>query len=103
MATTRSAAPDDRPTRQPRSGWVDVDTVRDPDGVMAVISRRVAGPPVHTVAIFKVYEQDGEEQKSVFFRATKQGQAAMRVLTIALRRATELEQQAFAALEQGRR
>jgi len=74
-----------------RSGWRDVDLIRDPDGVIAIISRRVSGPPVHTIALYKVYEQDGAEQKTVFFGARKQGAAARRVLEIALARAEELE------------
>lgn len=69
--------------------------MRDPDGVVAVISRRVNGPPVHTIAMFKWYLADGEEKRSVFWSVTKQGPAALRVIQIAIVRAKELETKAY--------
>jgi hypothetical protein len=77
-----------------RSGYEEIDVVRDPDGVIAIISRRVAGPPICTIGIFKVFLRDGIEEKSSFF-GHKQIPAVARVLEIAAVRARELEDAAM--------
>lgn len=80
-----------------RSGWLDVAHIKDPDGILGIVSRRVGGPPVHTVSIFKWYLQDGVEQKTTFWSPTKQWAAVQRVLAIMIPHATDLETAAFAA------
>lgn len=81
--------------KQPRSGYLEVDQVRDPDGIIGIISKRVAGPPIHTIGIFKIFDRDGVEEKSSFWNH-KQLPAVTRVLGIIVAKAAELEAKAMA-------
>jgi hypothetical protein len=100
MSTSKSTQPPIKPVAahaigEVRSGYQVVVHIRDVDGILGVISMRVSGAPIHTVAIFKIFVRDGEEEKSVFWSATKQGAAARRVLDLCLVRAAELEKVAM--------
>lgn len=74
-----------------RNGYKEIELVQDPDGILGIISQRVSGPPLFTVAIFKVFERDGEMQKSIFFNVIKQANAVRRVLLICEQKAVDLE------------
>lgn len=95
MEKTSAAAEKQGSERQIRSGYLEVDEVRDPDGIIGIISRRVAGPPIHTIGIFKIFERDGTEEKSSFWNH-KQAEAVQRVLAIIVAKARELEATAMA-------
>jgi len=88
---------------QARSGYVEVARIEDPDGIMAIISSRVNGPPLVTVGIYKVFDRDGEQQKTSFW-TIKQTPAVLRVIELATARAEEEENKLRAAWEaKGRR
>ena len=48
-----------------RTGFEDIGTIEDPDGVVAVLSRRKSSGAV-TAAFFKVFERDGSREKTNF-------------------------------------
>jgi len=73
-----------------RSGYRELDRIEDPDGIIGIISMRVNGPPLVTIGIFKVFERDGEAQKTSFW-GLKQVAAVRRVLDIAVERAQKEE------------
>jgi len=78
--------------RQQQSGpnYEDVDRIDNVSGVTAIISKRLTGVPKHTIGIFKVYTQDGEERKTSFFDLS-QVAAVQEILEIAGQRAAELQ------------
>lgn len=78
------------------SGYQEVDFVEDADGIIAIISRRVAGAPLFTTGIFKVFERDGEACKTGFFDVVRQGDAVKRVVDEAKRKVTKLYAEAQA-------
>lgn len=51
-----------------RNGYEDIDEISDPDGVVAVISRRRSNG-VLSVGIFKTFERDGVQERTNFFGA----------------------------------
>ena len=79
----------------PRSGYQEVDWIRDPDGILVIISRRLGGPPIHSVSVFKVFMRDGVSEKSTFWSPNLY-EAVLRALSIAIPRARELEATAMA-------
>lgn len=81
------------PNAAPRSGYVELERITDADGVCAILSKRVSGPPIVTIGLFKLFMRDGIEEKSTFF-SHKQAEAVRRVLAIAEPRAKELELEA---------
>jgi hypothetical protein len=74
---------------QRRTGYDDVDEISDPDGVVALISRR-RSTGSFSVAVFRVYERDGVKEKTAFL-GLKQLPALRRVLDIAEKRIEKLE------------
>lgn len=64
-----------------RSGYTDLETIRDPDGCIAVISVRN-----HTgelaAGVFREYERDGRTEKTAFI-PVRQIDSALRVLELA--------------------
>lgn len=72
-----------------RTGYEDVEEIKDPDGVIAVISRR-RSTGACSVALFKSFERDGVQEKTNFLGA-KYFPAVRRVLDIAEKRLVELE------------
>lgn len=67
-----------------RNGYEDVEEIADPDGVVAVISRRRSNG-ILSIAIFKVFERDGNTERTNFFNA-RHLPAVRRVLEIAEQR-----------------
>src|SRR5277367_890487 len=82
------------PQQPPRSGYIEVEHVRDADGVLGIISRRVNGVPIHSIAIYKEFDRDGVTEKSVFW-SVRQSEAVNRVLSIIVPRARDLEAKAI--------
>jgi hypothetical protein len=72
-----------------RSGYEELDRIVDPDGVVAIISGRVNGPPSVSIGLFKLFERDGEQAKTGFLNIN-QVDAAHRVLDLAGARAKVL-------------
>lgn len=72
-----------------RNGFDDIDEVSDPDGVIAVISRRRSNGAL-SVAIFKTFERDGAVEKTNFF-TSRQFAAVRRVLDIVEKKVAKLE------------
>lgn len=72
-----------------RSGYEELDRITDPDGVVAIISGRVNGPPSVSIGLFKLFERDGEQAKTGFLNIN-QIAAAHRVLDLAGERAAIL-------------
>lgn len=72
-----------------RSGYEDVEEISDPDGVVALISRRKSNGAI-SIALFKVFERDGVREKTNFLNA-KQFAGIRRVLDIAEKRIAKLE------------
>ena len=72
-----------------RTGYEDVEQISDPDGVVALISRRRSTGAL-TVAIFRTYERDGAVEKTNFFNS-RQFAAVRRVLDIVEKRMAALE------------
>ena len=72
-----------------RNGFDDVDEINDPDGIVAIISRRRSNGAL-AVGIFKVFERDGAKEKTNFFNSNHIA-AVRRVLDIAEQRITKLE------------
>lgn len=72
-----------------RNGYEDIDEISDPDGVIAVISRRRSNG-VLSVGIFKTFERDGVQERTNFFGA-RHFAAVRRVLEAAEGRMTKLE------------
>jgi hypothetical protein len=70
--------------------YEDVDVLRDPDGILIVISKRIQRQPLFTLAIFKVFERNGVQERSSFL-TTRQIPAVIRLLAIAEKRILELE------------
>lgn len=88
------------PTTPPRSGYIDIEHIKDVDGILGIISKRVNGAPIHSVAIFKTFKgqgfaRDGVEDKSNFW-SWDQADSVQRVLAIVVPRARELEEAAMA-------
>lgn len=77
------------PGRGPRTGYDDIDEISDPDGVVALISKRRSNGAL-SLAIFRVYERDGEKEKTTFF-SPKHIAAVRRVLDIAETKMAKLE------------
>jgi len=71
------------------NSYEDYDIIRDPDGIIAVISRRVSNN-TFTIAVFLTYQRDGAEERTVFF-SPKYIPAVRRVLDIAEARVKKLE------------
>ena len=84
------ASPTPANPAQARSGYIEVDRIQDPDGALAVLSMRVGGPPICSIAIFKTFDRDGAEEKTAFF-SHKMIDSVKRVVDIAGPRAQELE------------
>jgi hypothetical protein len=72
-----------------RNGYEDIEEIADPDGVIAVISRRRSNGTL-SVAVFKTFERDGTKEKTNFFNA-KHFAGVRRVLEIAEKRIEKLE------------
>jgi hypothetical protein len=72
-----------------RNGYEDIEEIGDPDGVIAVISRRRSNGAL-SVGIFKVFERDGVKEKTNFLNS-RHFAAVRRVLDIAETRIKKLE------------
>ena len=72
-----------------RNGYEDIEEIADPDGVIAVISRRRSNG-VLSVAVFKLFERDGVQEKTNFF-GTRHFAGVRRVLELAEKRIAKLE------------
>lgn len=72
-----------------RNGYEDIEEISDPDGVIAVISRRRSNGAL-SVGIFKVFERDGTKEKTNFLNS-RHFPAVRRVLDIAEARIKKLE------------
>ena len=73
-----------------RNGYEDIEEIADPDGVVALISRRRSNGTL-TVGIFKVFERDGVKEKTSFLNS-RHLDAVRRVLDIAEARIKKLEE-----------
>lgn len=71
------------------AGYEDVEEIHDPDGVVAVISRRKYNGTL-SLAIFKVFERDGVPERTNFL-GSRQLAGVRRVLDIAQDRMAKLE------------
>jgi hypothetical protein len=76
---------------QPRSGYEDVERIEDPDGIVAVISRRRSNGHL-TLALFKTYRRDDAIERTSFF-GSEFVPAAHRVLDLASRRMEKLREE----------
>jgi hypothetical protein len=72
-----------------RNGYEDIEEICDPDGVIAVISRRRSNGAL-SVAVFKLFERDGTKEKTNFFGA-RHFAGVRRVLEIAETKIAKLE------------
>lgn len=72
-----------------RTGFEDCGEIHDPDGVVAVLSRRRSNGAV-TAGFFKVFERDGSKEKTNFI-PVKLFPALTRVMVLAAERIAELE------------
>ena len=72
-----------------RSGYDDVEQITDPDGVVAVISRRRSNGAL-SIAIFRTFERDGVQERTSFLSA-KHFAGVRRVVDIAEKRMEKLE------------
>ena len=72
-----------------RNGYEDVEEIVDPDGVVALISRRRSNGAL-SIAIFKIFERDGVKEKTNFL-GVKHFDAVRRVLLLAEKRIAKLE------------
>lgn len=72
-----------------RNGYEDIEEIADPDGVVAVISRRRSNG-VLSVAFFKTFERDGVVERTNFVNA-RHFPAVRRVLDIVEQRLVTLE------------
>ena len=79
-----------------KSEYEDVAMIRDPDGVVAVISERKNGTGQMAVAFFKEFSRDGETGRSAFLQR-RHLNALRRVLKLAEEKMDELSDQAHAA------
>lgn len=77
-----------------KSEYTDIDQVRDPDGVVAVISARDDGQQL-AVAFFKEFDRRGETAKSAFLQRRHLA-ALERLLPIVRERMDSIEDQARA-------
>jgi hypothetical protein len=73
---------------QSRSGYEDVEELVDPDGIVAVISRRKATGDLF-VAIFKQFDRQGVPMKTNFFSASH-APAVHRIVDLAVARMAAL-------------
>jgi hypothetical protein len=80
-----------------RNGYEDIEDIADPDGVVAVISRRRSNGML-SVAVFKTFERDGVREKTNFFNP-RHFAAVRRVLEIAEQRLAVLEAGAAPTVE----
>ena len=80
-----------------RNGYEDIEDIADPDGVVAVISRRRSNGML-SVAVFKTFERDGVREKTNFFNS-RHFAAVRRVLEIAEQRLAVLEAGAAPTVE----
>lgn len=72
-----------------RQGYEDVDEVRDPDGIVAVVTRRLSHG-TFTIGLFKEFKRDGVQERTNFFEL-KHLPAIRRVLAIVEERVRKLE------------
>jgi hypothetical protein len=62
------------------SPWTEIEVLRDPDGVICVITEKVeAGQRYHSYALMKEYIKDGEPRRSLFL-SRRHTTAARRLL-----------------------
>ncbi len=64
-----------------KSGYTDINKIEDPDGVVAIISRRNFNGDL-TVGVYREYDRDGVTEKTSFM-PVRQIDAAIRVLQAA--------------------
>lgn len=74
-----------------RSGYEDIETIADASGVVAVISRRESNGQL-SVGFFKVFDRDGEQEKTAFCQR-KHLDGILRLVPIAAERMDALEDQ----------
>lgn len=72
-----------------RNGYDDLEEIADPDGIVAVISRRRSNGLL-SIAMFKVFDRDGAREKTNFFNV-RHFAAVRRVLDIVEQRVLALE------------
>jgi hypothetical protein len=73
-----------------KNGYEDIEEIADPDGVVAVISRRRSNGAL-SVGIFKVFERDGVKEKTNFLNM-RHFAGLRRVLEIVEARMRKLEE-----------
>lgn len=66
--------------KAPSHGYEDIDEVKDPDGVVAVVSRRRSTGAL-TVGFFKEFERNGIRERTSFFEV-KHFAAVRRILSV---------------------
>lgn len=81
-----------------RSGYEEVDRIVDPDGIVAIISSRLSGPPMFTIGIFKQFTRDGDASQKTSFFNPSQVEAAIRVIRLAKECADKHQAEADKAL-----
>ncbi len=72
-----------------RSGYEDVDVLKDADGCVAIISRRVKNGS-YSYAVMREFERDGQIERTSFMGCDA-APAAHRVIDLAVKRIAELE------------
>lgn len=80
-----------------RNGYEDLEEIVDPDGVVALISRRRSNGKL-SIAIFKIFERDGVKEKTNFLSA-RQFAGVRRILDIAEHRIAIIEPDSMARAE----
>lgn len=74
--------------RRVAGGYEEVETLDDPGGAHAVISKRM-NHNLYTVAFFRMYDRDGVKERTSFF-GPAHFQSLRRMITTAERRISEL-------------
>lgn len=83
------------PNNQVRGGYQEVETLDDPGGAHAIISKRV-GHNTYTAAFFRKYKRDGETERTSFFQP-EHFDSLRRMIDTADRRIVELKEAAGSA------
>lgn len=82
-----------------RGGYEDVDTIDDiteHGHVRAVISQR-RGHSKFTAAFFKVFQRDGQEERTAFFEPDRHFDGLVRLLPLVRKKIAELENKGMSA------
>lgn len=79
------------PTRRRKAPpqYIDIDEIRDPEGIVAVMSQRLSNRAI-TFAVFKEFERDGRPERTSFIAASLRA-PFRRVIDLVFERVAELE------------